>query len=84
TIIEAADRILPLWDADLTTPVRKRLTTLGVTVMTRSEARGLSADGGSLLVHQHGNSAPVVVEADKFLVAVGRRSNISGFGLESL
>ena len=84
TIIEAADRILPLWDADLTMPVRKRLTALGVSVMTRSEARGLSADGDALLVHQHGNSAPVVVEADKFLVAVGRRANLGGFGLERL
>jgi dihydrolipoamide dehydrogenase len=84
TIIEAADRILPLWDAELTMPVRKRLTALGVTVMTRCEARGLNADGQSLLVHEHGNGTPVVVEADKFLVAVGRRPNISGFGLEQL
>lgn len=84
TIIEAADRILPLWDAELTMPVRKRLTSLGVTVMTLSEARGLSDDGRTLLVHQHGNSAAVPVEADRFLVAVGRRPNISGFGLERL
>lgn len=84
TIIEAADRILPLWDAELTMPVRKRLTSLGVTVMSLSEARGLSPDGRTLMVHQHGNSVAVPVEADRFLVAVGRRPNIHGFGLERL
>ncbi|WP_439273707.1 dihydrolipoyl dehydrogenase [Pseudochrobactrum sp. HB0163] len=84
TLIEAADRILPLWDLELTAPVRKRLTALGVTVMTRSEARELSEDGRILQVHQHGSGAAVPVEADRFLVAVGRRPNIGGFGLERL
>src|SRR5690606_10247493 len=41
SVVEAQDRILPLYDAELTRPVGKRLAALGVEVFTQAKARGL-------------------------------------------
>ena len=40
TVVEAEDRILPIYDRQLTTPVARSLDTLGVTVLTSSRALG--------------------------------------------
>src|ERR671916_509672 len=50
TIIEAQDRILPLYDAELTRPVSKRLQTLGIEVLTGAKAKGLAKADYGLLV----------------------------------
>ena len=43
TVIEALDRILPIYDAELVRPVARRLKALGVDVLTGTRAAGLSA-----------------------------------------
>ena len=43
-------RILPLYDAELTRPVGKRLGELGIEVLTGAKAKGLSPKGDALLV----------------------------------
>ena len=83
TVIEAAERILPLYDAELTRPVARRLEALGVEVLTGAKARGLSDDGAAVLVERPGGGERRI-EADRILVAVGRRPRVSGFGLERL
>ena len=45
TVIEALDRILPIYDAELVRPVARRLKALGVEVLTGTRAAGLSDDG---------------------------------------
>src|SRR5690606_38998863 len=50
TVVEAEGRILPLYDAELSRPVAKRLGELGVEVLTSAKARGLSAGKDALLV----------------------------------
>ncbi|MDP3317931.1 MAG: FAD-dependent oxidoreductase, partial [Bosea sp. (in: a-proteobacteria)] len=50
TIVEAQGRILPLYDAELTAPVAKRLTALGVEVLLGAKARGAAPAGDALLV----------------------------------
>jgi dihydrolipoamide dehydrogenase len=82
TVIEAADRILPLYDAELTRPVSRRLQALGVETMTNAKATGLSDGGDALLVETSGGRREVA--ADKILVAVGRRPRTDGWGLERL
>ena len=59
TVVEALDRILPLYDAELTRPVARRLKALGVEVLTGARAAGLSdgdgargRDGGGLAQHR--------------------------------
>ncbi|WP_420413856.1 dihydrolipoyl dehydrogenase [Roseibium sp.] len=76
TVVEAEDRILPLYDKALTAPVAKRLKDLGVTVMTGTKAQGY-ADG--TLSTDKGDIA-----AEKVLVTVGRRPRTVGIGIEEL
>ena len=38
TIVEALDRVLPLYDAELTAPVARRLADLGVEMLTGAKA----------------------------------------------
>ena len=45
TVVEAQDRILPAYDAELVRPVARRLQALGVEVLTSTRAAGLSDDG---------------------------------------
>ncbi|MFV0382848.1 dihydrolipoyl dehydrogenase [Paracoccus sp. (in: a-proteobacteria)] len=80
TVVEAAARILPQYDAELTQPVLRRLATLGVTVLTR--ARAASFSRGSLAVTM--GDEPRDIPADKVLVAVGRAPVTDGFGLKEL
>ena len=82
TIVEAAPRILPQYDGDLSEPVAKRLSALGVTVLTGAKAKGLVADGALAIETASGEQTSL--EADKILVTVGRRPATSGFGLETL
>jgi dihydrolipoyl dehydrogenase len=79
TVIEALDRILPIYDAELVRPVARRLKALGVEVLTDTRAAGLSGDG---LATEGAGSRTIA--ADKILVATGRRARLEGFGLERL
>ncbi|MGD9912529.1 MAG: dihydrolipoyl dehydrogenase [Rhizobiaceae bacterium] len=80
TVIEAESRILPLYDSELTKPVAKRLSELGVEVLLGAKAQGV--DGSDLLVDVSGETRRI--DADKILVTVGRRPNIEGWGLQEL
>lgn len=80
TILEAAPRILPLYDAALTKPVMTRLTALGVRFELGAQASGYSE--GFLSAVRGGD--PIGLEAEKVIVAVGRRPVINGTGIETL
>ncbi|HXT09102.1 MAG TPA: dihydrolipoyl dehydrogenase [Roseiarcus sp.] len=80
TVIEALDRVLPLYDAELTAPVARRLAELGVKV--HLNARAGFAQGALRLTQTDGGESKL--QADKVLVAVGRRPRTQGFGLEGL
>jgi dihydrolipoamide dehydrogenase len=83
TVVEAADRILPGWDADLTRPVLRGMQRLGIEVLTATEARGLAAEGAALRVAA-ADGAERTIPAEAILVAVGRRPCTTGFGLDAL
>lgn len=81
TIVEAEDRILPAYDADLTRPVAARLQALGVETLLGAKARG--AASGALLVETRSGDERRVV-ADKIMATVGRRPLTEGWGMEEL
>ena len=83
TIVEGTERLLPQYDAELTRPVVSRVGKLGITVHLNAKALGLDPSGTSLKV-EIGDGNSMRVPADKFLVAVGRRPRLDGFGLEEL
>ncbi|MDT6941612.1 dihydrolipoyl dehydrogenase [Brucella pseudogrignonensis] len=83
TVVEATDRILPQYDAELTRPIMARLKSLGVEVLTNTSAKGLSTDGKALdvlLADGKTHSIP----AEKILVTVGRKPQTDGWGLSEI
>lgn len=82
TVVEAQDRILPAYDAELTAPVARHLKALGVETLVGHSVLGLS-DTGALRVRTP-DGAERAIEADRILVAVGRKPKTEGFNLESL
>ena len=81
TIVEALAKILPLYDAELTQPVVRRLADLGVETLVG--ARAIAHAKGALKVAA-ADGEEREIAADKVLVAVGRRARSGGLGLETL
>jgi dihydrolipoamide dehydrogenase len=83
SVIEAQDRILPLYDAELSRPVARRLAALGIEVFTGTQAQAFDPKAKHLTVATaDGNSRQI--EAENVLVAVGRRPAVDGWGFEEL
>ncbi len=82
TVVEALDRILPLYDAQLTAPVGRWLKEHDVTVMLGAKAKGLASNGGLTVEDRDGKTTDI--PADKILVTVGRKPNTEGWGLENM
>ncbi|MBR0740785.1 dihydrolipoyl dehydrogenase [Bradyrhizobium liaoningense] len=83
SVVEAQDRILPLYDAELTAPVAARLAALGVEVLTGARALGPTARGNGLRV-ETADGQERSLPADKILVTVGRQPVTADLGLEQL
>jgi dihydrolipoamide dehydrogenase len=84
TVVEAQARILPLYDEQLTAPVRRWLEKHDVSLMLGAKAKGLEAEGaGHVLVVEEAGGNLLRLPADKLLVTVGRRPFTEGWGLEN-
>src|SRR5215475_578536 len=85
TVVEAMDRIVPLYDEQLTEPVRKWLDRAGVTLHLGAKARGLTGDSNRRnLQVELKDGQKRDIPADKILVTVGRRPKTKGWGLEKM
>lgn len=85
TVVEAADEILPLYDKQLTDPVRRWLERSGVAVKTGAKAVTMSQDAkGAVVTVEDKDGHRQDIAADKVLVTVGRRPKVAGWGLETL
>ncbi|MFN3763979.1 MAG: dihydrolipoyl dehydrogenase [Aliihoeflea sp.] len=82
TIVEALDRILPLYDKELVRPVEKRIGDLGIELLLSAKAKGLSGTGALLV--ETGDGAEQKIEADAILVTVGRKPATENWGREEL
>jgi dihydrolipoamide dehydrogenase len=83
TIIEALDRVLPLYDKQLTQLVAKQLAALGVELLLQTKVKGQSGSGESLLVEMADGEEKRIV-SDTVLVTVGRRPVTESWGREEL
>ena len=81
SVIEAQDRILPLYDPELTKPVAKRMAALGIDVHLNAKAKGASS--GNIEV-ETSDSSVRTIPAEKILVTVGRAPLTDGWGLDQL
>ncbi|GAA4395999.1 dihydrolipoyl dehydrogenase [Tsukamurella soli] len=84
TVVEALDRILPVYDDQLTAPIRQWLDAAGITVHLGTKAMSFTEgeNGKRLVVEKDGEQ--LEIPADKVLVTVGRRPNTKGWGLETM
>jgi dihydrolipoamide dehydrogenase len=85
TVVEALDRILPLFDAELAAPVNKWLQRAGVAVHLGAQAKTLvQENGGPALTIQTKDGKTEHLPADRILVTVGRKPCTDGWGLENM
>lgn len=82
TLLEAQERILPREDQEVAELVASRLEAEGVTLALGAAAREFHADEQSYSVTLDGREERI--SFDQILVAVGRKANLRGFGLEAL
>jgi dihydrolipoamide dehydrogenase len=83
SVVEAQDRVLPAYEADLTKPVATSLKGLGVDLHLGCSVLGLNGAGDAVRV-KNAAGEEFELPADQVLVAVGRRPRTKGFGLEGL
>ena len=81
SVVEAQDRILPAYDAELTQPVNESLKQLGVKLYLKHSVTGF-ADGKLQVRDPNGDTLSLAT--DQVLVAVGRKPNTQGWNLEAL
>src|SRR3984885_12480182 len=85
TVVEALDRIMPGFDAELAMPVKKWLERNGVTFHLGAKARGIAKDGDThALTIETKDGKSENLPADKILVTVGRKPYTEGWGLENM
>ncbi len=81
SFVEALDRILPLYDAQLVRPVLRWMKAHGIDVHLSCKAKGLSKTG---LVFADKDGTEQEIKAEQVLVAVGRKPVTEGWGLETM
>jgi dihydrolipoamide dehydrogenase len=84
TVVEALPGILPGTDPELAQIVARKLKKLGVEVVTGAKAKGWAEKGDRAVVTVATANGDATIDADKVLVAVGRRPNSEGLGLEGV
>lgn len=73
TLVEMADRIIPLEDSDAGDELTKTLLDQNVTIVTNAAVEEIK-DGTSTVINQGGSRS--VLEADVLLISTGRRANL--------
>lgn len=81
TIVEALDRLLPLEEPEAGEVVAEVFASEGITVLTGVTATAVAYDSGRFTVELADGQ---VAEAEKLLVATGRRSDLSGIGAAAI
>jgi dihydrolipoamide dehydrogenase len=82
SVVELTDTLLPGADRDLVKPLQQRLDKLFAAIHLRTKVVKLEDTGGAVRVQFEGPEGPFTREFSRVLVAVGRRPNSDGLGLE--
>ncbi len=80
TVVEMAPRIMAKEDDDVAEEVHKHLTQEGINIKVGTKLEKFEKRGDKNIAHLSSGE----IEFDKVLLAIGRRPNTSGFGLEEL
>ncbi len=82
TVVELTDGLLPGVDRDLVAPLARRLAGLFKQVHLGTRVTAVRETASGAVVELAGEGAPARLEVEQVLVAVGRRPNSTGLGLE--
>ncbi|MGE4233098.1 MAG: dihydrolipoyl dehydrogenase [Bacteriovoracia bacterium] len=84
TLVEMAPRILIREDDDVCDFVNEKFKKEGVRLLTSHTAKAFDVAGDVKILVCESNGKEVRVEFDEVLIALGRKANVKGFGLEDL
>lgn len=86
TVVEFLDQLLPGMDGDVRKEAAKIFKKQGMTLKLSTKVTGVTVKGkkASVTVEPAAGGALEVLEADVVLVAIGRRPNVEGLGLENI
>lgn len=84
TLIQRGPRILPREDKDVTDLVSSRFRAEGMQLLTGHTAKSIENSDGLKQVVCESNGKQVKIAFDQILIALGRKANVQGFGLEEL
>ncbi|RNM11015.1 dihydrolipoyl dehydrogenase family protein [Nocardioides pocheonensis] len=77
-VVEVADRLVAVEEPESSEALEKAFTDLGIEVVTGASIDRVTRGGHGIAVHVDGRP----LQAERLLVAAGRRNNLSGIGLE--
>lgn len=84
TVLQKGPGILPRDEPDLVATLTQRLRDEGVDLRLNVETERVAVAEGGKIVFGAENGVPARWEAEELLVAVGRRPNVEGLGLEEV
>jgi len=82
TIVEMLERLIPTMDADLSRTLGRQMKKRKVKLHLKSKVTAIEQSGGGLKAAVTTPKGDIEIEADKVLVAVGRRPNTEDIGLD--
>lgn len=83
SVLEFCPGILPRFDEDLAKRLKLSLKKRGIAIETSAQVKAVERSGNSLTVKYILKEQECSLEADSVLMAVGRRANFEGLGLEA-
>lgn len=83
TVIEMAEQLLPGFDVEIARALEKSFARRNVKVRTRTAFRGLEHSGDGVVVNVEGEKGEEEIRCDRVLLAVGRKAQTEGLGLEA-
>ncbi|MGG4206287.1 dihydrolipoyl dehydrogenase [Paenibacillus jamilae] len=85
TVVEAANRLIPTEDEDVSREMQRLLTKRGVKVLTGSQvlAKTYGKDEEGVQIDVQKGEETVTLSASKLLISVGRQANVENIGLEN-
>ena len=86
TVVEYLDQLLPGMDADVRKEAGRIFKKQGMDLKLKTKVTGASVKGkkASLTIEPASGGDAETIEADAVLVAIGRRPNVDGLGLENI
>lgn len=84
TQVDMASRIMPREDPEVSAAVADKFQRDGINVLTDHRLVKFSNSNGVFTMEAEHDGNTVTVEFDKVLLAIGRKANVEGFGLEEL